>query len=157
VDTARRKRAVAEYTTVIVLIALVLAGCSSEASKPTARPVRATLPENRCDGDTPEIGACLGRVYSELDRERARLEGRVVAAAVQYEVSDPSTYLPNLKAEWRVSATAFAAYREKACDAVNLARMPGTWAGIEAISCLIRLTRERMALLRIALEGKGGY
>ena len=84
----------------------------------------------------------------------ARLEGRVVAAAVQYEVSDPSTHLPNLKAEWRASANSIRRRTEKTCDAVNLARMPGTWAGIGAISCRIRLTRERMTLLRIALEGK---
>ena len=158
VKTARRMRAVALYAAVILLIALVLAGCSADTPKTStqARPVRAIVPENRCDGNTPTFGACLGRVYVDLDKQRARLSERVVAAAVQPDVV-PSVALPNLKNEWRQSERAFVTYRDQTCSAVNIARIPGTWAGIEATNCAIRLTRERMALLRIALDGKGAY
>ena len=158
-NTARRKPALAPYAAVIVLIALVLAGCSADAPKTStkARPVRATLPENRCNGTTPELGACIHRVYMELDHQRARLAGRVIAAAVQPEDLAPSVTLPNLKNQWRQSEWSFVTYRDRTCSAVNIARIPGTWAGIEATTCAIRLTRERTAFLRIALDGKGGY
>jgi uncharacterized protein YecT (DUF1311 family) len=143
-----------------IAVLIALSGCSSDPPKITAaRPVRATLPENRCDGATPEYGACLARVLRELDEQRIRLAERVVSAAVQPDDAVPPSArpLPNLKNEWRQSESAFVTYRTRSCEAVNIARIGGSWAGIEATTCAIRLTRERIAFLRVALDDKGGY
>jgi uncharacterized protein YecT (DUF1311 family) len=139
---------------------IALSGCSSDAPKTIqTRPVRATLPENRCDGATDEYGACLARVSRQLDKERVGLAERVVAAAVQPDDAVPPSArpLPNLKNEWRQSESAFVTYLTRTCEAVNIASFGGSWAGIEATACAIRLTRERIAFLRIALEAKGRY
>jgi uncharacterized protein YecT (DUF1311 family) len=142
-----------------------LAACSSDPSEaapvsssvPT-HAVRATVPEDKCDGITPEIEHCLSVVFERLDQERARLEGRLVVEAHQPEPLQPfQGTLPNLKAEWQHAEQAFVAYRDRTCDAVWVARYPGTWAGIEGAACKIRLDRERIAFLRIAIEAKGGY
>src|SRR3954463_9680832 len=112
---------------------IALSGCSSDA--PTAnqtRPVRAMLPENRCDGPTPEYGTCLARALRELDKQRIGLAERVVSAAVQPDDAVPPSArpLPNLENAWRQSESAFLTYRTRSCEAVNIARIGGSWAGI---------------------------
>jgi uncharacterized protein YecT (DUF1311 family) len=96
----------------------------------------------------------MSEAFKELDRERVRIAARVVATAHQ---PDPEVGggAPDLKQQWRQSEKSFVAYRQRTCDAVLTASLEGSWRDIETLSCQLRLTRERISLLRDAQEGKG--
>ncbi len=55
------------------------------------------------------------------------------------------------------SETAFIVYRLRTCDAVWVARYPGTYAGIDEIRCKLSLTRQRIAFLQAALDATGNF
>jgi uncharacterized protein YecT (DUF1311 family) len=156
----------------LVSAMLALASCSSGSRSSSATAPRNTAPatstvsaasnasarpEDRCTSpNTIALERCLTRVFAEVDRERVRLSASLIAASQQ---PDPSYFaggaVPDLKKEWHQSETAFVGYRDRTCHAVYIASMQGTERGIQRLSCEIRLTRERGALLRDALGGKG--
>jgi uncharacterized protein YecT (DUF1311 family) len=98
------------------------------------------------------------RVLSEVNREHSRLSARLIATPRQ---PDPSNFsgghVPSLKEKWQRSDTAFATYRHEMCDAVYVMSIEGTWRNLQELNCEVKVTRERIALLREILEWKGVF
>jgi uncharacterized protein YecT (DUF1311 family) len=149
-----------------VVFALSFVACSSDSPKASSAAStsstiapRTVSAESDCDGSTTsEIEGCAAQQFDRIERVRVRLSRQLISAAVQPEPLQPYTgTLPHIKNEWRDSEQAFLTYRDHACTAAFAARYPGTWAGIDEISCKSSLTRTHIAFLRAALEGKGNF
>jgi uncharacterized protein YecT (DUF1311 family) len=142
----------------LVALLLVSVACSSgTAAKPDpverAASTTTTLSEDACDGTTIEFNECVQRVRTKVEREEERTFARLIRVVHQPDPQLGSK--TNVRAQLRASERTFRAYREQTCAAVFTAHSEGTWRDGQFLNCRLALTRQRTALLREIIEGKG--
>jgi uncharacterized protein YecT (DUF1311 family) len=91
-----------------------------------------------CDGNTAEVAACMAKVLKKVDAElNVEYQRALKVAKVQWTLTD----VQNLKDTQRK----WIAYRDAVCKAEWGLVGGGTAGPSIHISCLIRITRERIA------------
>ena len=91
-----------------------------------------------CDGNTAEVAACMGRVLKQVDAELNVEYQRALKVAKGQWTSNDVQNLKDAQRKW-------IAYRDAVCKA-ELGLVGGGTAGPSIhISCVIRITRQRIA------------
>jgi uncharacterized protein YecT (DUF1311 family) len=117
---------------VLALLVLMLTSASAQDT------------EKSCDGTTVEMSACEGAKYKKADAELNAVYQNALASASKYTQKDVAN-LRDAQRKWVI-------YRDAACEAEYGLWGNGTGAPLARVTCLLRVTKQRMADLKGAYD-----